>query len=171
VITTSIEHPSVAQPMKALEEMGYEVTYLPVNSDATVSVNDVRKALRPDTCIVSVMAVNNEVGAINPIEEIAEMVKKESHAFFHTDLTQAIGKVDIDMKNIDLASVSAHKLHGLKGSGILVKKRHVPFIPLINGGEQEGWYKNPDSDVPDYYGRWWTSWGFICKGGGWDVNC
>ena len=83
------------------------------------------------------MAVNNEVGSIQPIQEVGEYVKKHSHAYFHVDLTQAIGKVELDMKYIDLASMSAHKMNGLKGSGILVKKKHVPFVPLINGGEQE----------------------------------
>ena len=90
-----------------------------------------------DTAIVSIMYVNNESGAVNPINEISEYVKKKTHAYMHVDLTQSIGKVPLDMKNIDLASISAHKLEGLKGSGILVKKSFVPYVPLINGGEQE----------------------------------
>lgn len=138
IITTSIEHSSILNACKQMEEVfGYKVTYLPVNSEGKVTLQQVQQALQEDTAIVSIMAVNNEVGSINPIEEIAEYIKKHSHAYMHVDLTQAIGKVDIDMSNIDLASISAHKLEGLKGSGILVKKNHVPYVPLINGGEQE----------------------------------
>lgn len=138
IITTNIEHSSILNACKQMEEVfGYKVTYLPVNSEGKVTLDQVQQALQEDTAIVSIMAVNNEVGSINPIEEIAEYVKKHSHAYMHVDLTQAIGKVDIDMTNIDLASISAHKLEGLKGSGILVKKNHVPYVPLINGGEQE----------------------------------
>lgn len=138
IVTTCIEHSSILNACKQMEEVfGYRVTYLPVSRDGVVSVEDVKKAVTEDTAIVSVMYVNNETGAINPIYEIAEYVKKHTHAYFHVDLTQAVGKVPVDLTDIDLASVSAHKLEGLKGSGILVKKRHVSLVPLINGGEQE----------------------------------
>lgn len=138
IITTNVEHSSIMNCVAQMERLfGYRVTYLPVGQDGKVKVQDLRDALDEDTVIVSVMYVNNESGAVNPIDEIAELVKKHSHAYMHVDLTQAIGKVPLDMKNIDLASVSAHKLEGLKGSGILVKKTFVPFEPLINGGEQE----------------------------------
>lgn len=138
IITTNVEHSSIMNACKQMEEVfGYEVTYLPVNHEGIVTLQQVKDALREDTAIVSIMCVNNEVGSINPIEEISEYVKKHSHAYMHVDLTQSIGKVDINLKNIDLASISAHKLEGLKGSGILVKKAHVPYVPLINGGEQE----------------------------------
>ena len=102
-----------------------------------VSLKQVMDAVDEDTAIVSIMYVNNESGAVNPINEISEYVKKKTHAYMHVDLTQSIGKVPLDMTNIDLASISAHKLEGLKGSGILVKKSFVPYVPLINGGEQE----------------------------------
>ncbi|MBW9211916.1 MULTISPECIES: cysteine desulfurase family protein [Terrabacteria group] len=138
ILTTSIEHSSIRNAVKQMADVfGYEVTYLPVNKESVILLEDVKKALREDTAIVSVMAVNNEVGSIQPIQEVGEFVKKHSHAYFHVDLTQAIGKIDLNMKYIDLASMSAHKMNGLKGSGLLVKKRHVPFVPLINGGEQE----------------------------------
>ncbi len=138
IITTPIEHSSILNCCAQLHRLfGYEITYLPVGSDGSVSAEDVRKAMRDDTAIVSVMAVNNETGAVNPVEEIAEYVKKHSHAYMHVDMTQACAKVSFNMKNIDLASYSAHKLEGLKGSGILVRKSHVPFEALINGGEQE----------------------------------
>lgn len=138
IVTTNVEHSSILNACSEMEHIFHkQVTYVPIHADGRVHVEDVIAAIREDTALVSIMAVNNETGAINPIEEIAEYVKKHTHAYMHVDMTQAIGKVDIDMTNIDLASISAHKLEGLKGSGILVKKRHVPFVPLINGGEQE----------------------------------
>ena len=138
IITSQIEHSSVLNACKQMEDVfGYRMTYLPVNEQGIVSVKDLKNALDNDTSVVSLMSVNNETGAINPIEEIKEIVKKTSSAYMHVDMTQAIGKVPCSFENIDLASMSAHKIEGLKGSGILVKKKHVPFVPLINGGEQE----------------------------------
>lgn len=138
IITTNVEHSSIMNCCKQMEQLfGYRVTYLPVNHEGCITLQQVKDALDEDTAIVSIMCVNNESGAINPISEISEYVKKHSHAYMHVDLTQAIGKVDVDLHNVDLASISAHKLEGLKGSGILVKKTFVPFVPLINGGEQE----------------------------------
>ena len=138
IVTTNVEHSSILNACLQMERVfGYRVTYLPVDASGKVSLEQVKDAVNDDTAIVSIMAVNNEVGSINPIDEIANYVKKHTHAYMHVDMTQAIGKVDVDFKNIDLASISAHKLEGLKGSGVLVKKVHVPFVPLINGGEQE----------------------------------
>ena len=149
IITTNVEHSSIMNCCKQMEELfGYRVTYLPVDRSGKVSLQQVKDAMDEDTAIVSIMYVNNESGAINPIHEISEFVKKHSHAYMHVDLTQAIGKVDIDLKNIDLASISAHKLEGLKGSGILVKKTFVPFVPLINGGEQEYGLRGGTSNAP-----------------------
>lgn len=138
IITTQIEHSSILNSCRQMERLfGYRVTYLPVNAQGAVSVEDVRKALDEDTVLVSVMKVNNETGAVNPVDEIAEIVRKQSHAFMHVDMTQAIGKVPCRFDNIDMASISAHKIEGLKGSGILYKKKYVPMEPLISGGEQE----------------------------------
>lgn len=138
IITTNVEHSSILNCCRVMQEVfGYDVTYLPVGHDGKVTLEQVKRALRPDTAIVSIMYVNNESGSVNPVLEIADYVKKNSHAYMHVDLTQAIGKVPLDLSNIDLASISAHKMEGLKGSGILIKKRFVPFVPLINGGEQE----------------------------------
>ena len=138
IVTTNVEHSSILNACLQMERVfGYRVTYLPVDASGKVSLQQVKDAVTDDTAIVSIMAVNNEVASINPIDEIANYVKKHTHAYMHVDMTQAIGKVDVDFKNIDLASISAHKLEGLKGSGILVKKVYVPFVPLINGGEQE----------------------------------
>lgn len=138
IIASPIEHSSIIQSVRQMERLfGYEVSWLPVQQEGTVRAEDVRRLLRKDTAIVSVMAVNNETGAVNPIDEIKGIVKRESQAVFHSDLTQAFGKIPVDLKDIDLASISAHKLHGLKGSGILVKKTFVPMEPVISGGEQE----------------------------------
>lgn len=148
IITTNVEHSSIMNCCKQMEQLfGYEVTYLPVNKDGVVTLQQVQQAIRPDTAIVSIMYVNNEVGAINPIDEISLFVKKHTDAYMHVDLTQAIGKVDIPMENIDLASISAHKLEGLKGSGVLVKKTFVPFEPLICGGEQEAGLRGGTSNA------------------------
>lgn len=138
IITTAIEHSSIMNSCAQMERLfDYRVTYLPVDQNGTVSLEDVKNAMDDDTVLVSIMHVNNETGAKNPIEEIAEYVKKKTHAFMHVDMTQSIGKVECKMDNIDLASISAHKIEGLKGSGILMKRVHVPMEPLISGGEQE----------------------------------
>lgn len=138
IVTTCVEHSSILNCCAQMERLfGYEVTYLPVDHNGRVRIEYVKNAVREDTVLVSIMWANNESGAINPIEEIASYVKKHTHAYMHSDLTQAVGKTEINLENVDLASISAHKLEGLKGSGILMKRRYVPFEPLINGGEQE----------------------------------
>ncbi len=152
IITTTIEHSSVLFACKQMEEVfGYEVTYLPINKEGLIDLETLKKALRKDTVLVTIMHVNNEIGSILPIKEIAEYVKLNSEAYMHVDCTQSIGKIDVDMRNIDLASFSAHKIHGLKGSGVLMKKKHVPFVELIVGGEQEfglrGGTTNAISDI------------------------
>ncbi len=149
IITTCIEHSSILNACRQMERLyGYRVTYLPVTPAGTVTVSALKEALRDDTVLVSIMTANNETGALNPTAELAETVKKTSHAFFHTDLTQALGKIPLSMKNIDLASASAHKIEGLKGSGILIRRTHVPFEPLICGGEQEFGIRGGTSNAP-----------------------
>ena len=138
IVTDMTEHSSVLNTCRQMERVfGWKVTYLPVGEDGTVRAEDVRNAVREDTAVVSIMHVNNETGAVNPVSKIAEFVKKRTHAFMHCDMTQSAGKIPLDLDNMDLVSISAHKIGGLKGSGILVKKAHVPFEPLICGGEQE----------------------------------
>ncbi len=138
IVTTQIEHSSTMNSCAQMERLfNYRITYLPVNEEGKVSLEDVKEAVCEDTVLVSIMHVNNETGSINPIEEIAEYVKKKTHAYMHVDLTQSIGKIPCDLKHVDLASISAHKLEGLKGSGILMKKQHVPMEALISGGDQE----------------------------------
>ncbi len=138
LIVSAYEHSSIMEASRQLKEyFGIEVTYLKPNEHGQITPEAVKEALRPDTALVSVMLVNNEIGTINPVKEIAEIVKKESGAYFHVDAVQALGKMDIDLKDVDLASFSMHKIFGLKGSGLLMKKRHVDLLPLINGGQQE----------------------------------
>ena len=138
LITSIYEHSSVYNSFKQLEnEFGYEVTYLMPNEDGVITSQMVKDALRNDTLLVSIMNVNNEIGAVNDINEIGKVVKKHSGTYFHADITQALGKIDVDLTNVDMASFSAHKLHGLKGSGCLVKKEFVELLPIISGGQQE----------------------------------
>jgi len=138
LITSIYEHSSVYHSFEQLQNsFGYDVTYLYPDKEGHITARQVQDALREDTLLVSIMQVNNEIGAINDVEEIAGLVKKHRGTYFHSDLTQGIGKCDINLKDIDLASFSAHKIHGLKGSGALIRKEHVDLLPLISGGQQE----------------------------------
>ncbi|WPZ17710.1 cysteine desulfurase family protein [Geobacillus subterraneus] len=139
IITTEIEHPSVAEPCRQLEELGFEVTYLPVDRDGRVSVEQVERALRDDTILVSIMHVNNEVGTVQPIEEIGALLARYPKTLFHVDRVQGIGKVPLDLKQagVDLCTLSAHKFHGLRGAGVLYVREGVRLMPLIAGGGQE----------------------------------
>ncbi len=138
LITTEVEHSSVFNAFKQLEEVfGYEVTCLPVNQSGEVLLEDLKSAVRTDTLLISIMMVNNEVGTIQPVSSIKQWVKKETNAYLHVDAVQALGKIDIDCSDIDLMSFSAHKIEGFKGSGLLIKKKHVELLPLLSGGQQE----------------------------------
>lgn len=138
IITTAIEHHAVLHTCEYLEKQGYEVTYLDVNDKGFVAVEDVKNALREDTVLVTVMYGNNEVGSIQPIKEIAELLKSHQ-AYFHTDAVQAYGieKIDVADLGVDLLSVSAHKINGPKGIGFLYVKTGTKVAPRIFGGEQE----------------------------------
>ena len=139
VITTGTEHKCVLASCRTLEGQGYEVTYLPVQSDGLVSLAELEKAIRPDTALVSVMAVNNEIGVIQPIDEIGKLCRSKG-VYFHTDAAQAIGKIPINVENIDLMSISGHKIYGPKGIGALYIRRRNPRVrmrPIIDGGGQE----------------------------------
>lgn len=138
LITTMIEHEAVLKPMAYLEENGYEVTYLPVDENGVISLDDLKQALRPDTILVSIMTGNNEVGSHMPITEIGAIVAK-SNAWFHTDAVQAYGILDIDVKRdqIDLMSTSAHKLNGPKQMGFLYERDGLDLAPHLMGGDQE----------------------------------
>jgi cysteine desulfurase len=155
LITTSIEHASVYNPFIWLEEQGFEVTYLPVDSHGVVSIEALEAALREDTILVSVMAVNNEIGTIQPLDEIGAIIKKKNpDILFHVDAIQGFGKIELypSRLQIDLMSVSGHKLHGPKGIGFLYIKDKVRVRPLILGGGQQKDMRSGTENVPGIAG-------------------
>ena len=139
IISTAFEHHAILHTLKRLEEEGFSVTLLPVHEDGLVRVEELEAAIREDTCLVSVMYANNEIGTIQPIREIGAVCRKHG-VLFHTDAVQAVGHVPIDVKeqNIDMLSSSAHKFHGPKGIGFLYARKGVRLVNLIEGGAQEG---------------------------------
>ncbi|MGD6833374.1 cysteine desulfurase family protein [Sutcliffiella halmapala] len=137
IITTSVEHPSVTNAIEDLRKEGFEVTTLPVNEEGRVSQEQVEKAMKKETILVSIIHVNNETGVIQPIEKIKKVVKQFPLASLHVDYVQGIGKVPLNMEGIDLCSISSHKFHGLKGNGVLLVKQGEKLHPLFSGGNQE----------------------------------
>lgn len=155
IISTNVEHPSVYNPLSFLEEMGFEITYLPVDGNGHISLEELEAAVRPETILVSVMYVNNEVGSVEPLEEISKIVKKKNPAaLIHADAIQAYGKYVIRPKKegIDLLSVSGHKLHGPKGVGFLYIDEKVKIKPLIYGGGQQKGMRSGTENVPGVAG-------------------
>ena len=155
IITTSVEHAAVGQPVERLEKMGYEVTILPVDERGVVRLDTLEKALRPDTILVSTMYVNNEVGAVMPVEQIAKLVHEKSpKALYHVDAIQAFGKYRIYPKKwgIHLLSVSGHKIHGPKGVGFLYINSRAKVQPLILGGGQQNGMRSGTDNVPGIAG-------------------
>lgn len=139
IITSKIEHPAIMETLRFLEkEYGVEVTYLNVDSEGIISLDELKEAIRPDTILISVMAANNEIGSIQPIKEIGK-IAKEHKIYFHTDAVQAIGAIRIDVEdmNIDMLSLSAHKFNGPKGVGVLYRRNGLRVAKFLNGGEQE----------------------------------
>ena len=155
IITTSVEHAAVGQPVERLEQMGYEVTIVPVDHRGVVQLEALEKALRPDTILVSTMYVNNEVGAVMPVEEIAKLVHEKSpKALYHVDAIQAFGKYRIYPKKagIDMLSVSSHKIHGPKGVGFLYINEKARIQPQILGGGQQAGMRSGTDNVPGIAG-------------------
>lgn len=150
IITTKIEHPSVIQTCKQLERFGFEVTYLNVDSKGIVSVEQLKESLRKDTILLSVMAVNNEVGAVQPIAEIAQVLEAYPSIHFHVDAVQAVERVSqlLAIERIDLLSLSAHKFHGPRGVGILYKKSGRKIQALLTGGGQEKGERSTTENLP-----------------------
>ena len=149
LITSAIEHHAVLHPMQSLEKQGFEVTYLPVDADGYVSAEDVRAAIRPDTALVSVMYANNEIGTVQPIPEIGAICR-EKGVLFHTDAVQAVGHVPINVaeQNIDMLSLSGHKIHTPKGVGALYVRRGVQLPAFLEGGGQESGKRAGTENVP-----------------------
>lgn len=155
IITTRIEHASVHEPLGFLEEMGFEVTYLPVDKNGRVSAEQVKQALREDTTLVSVIYANNEIGSVQPVAEIGKMLQNEKpDVIFHTDAIQAFGKYKIVPKRlgVDLMSVSGHKIHGAKGTGFLYVRDGVKIRPILFGGGQQKGMRSGTENVPGIAG-------------------
>ncbi len=155
IISTGIEHPSVYRPLEYLEELGFEITFLPVDRNGHISLEELQKSLREDTILVSVMYVNNEVGAVEPVEEISRIIRKKNSAtLFHVDAIQAYGKYIIrpQKQGIDLLSVSGHKIHGPKGVGFLYIRDGVKIKPMIYGGGQQRDMRSGTENVPGVAG-------------------
>ncbi len=153
IITTAVEHHAVLHTCQDLEKQGWEVTYLPVDKYGRVAAEDVERAIRPDTVLVSVMFANNEIGTIMPIREIGAICR-ERKVIFHTDAVQAVGMIEIDVNelNIDMLSLTAHKFHGPKGVGALYVRQGVKLTPFITGGAQERGKRAATENVPGIVG-------------------
>lgn len=142
IITTNFEHSSIYGPLSYLQTLGFEVDFVKTDENGVVDLDDLKHLLRDDTILVSITAVNSEIGIIEPIEEIGVILKDYPKCFFHSDLTQIIGKKKVNLENIDLASFSAHKIFGIKGIGGLIKKEKINLIPLIHGGKSTTIYRS-----------------------------
>ena len=153
IISTVFEHHAILHTLKKLEKQGFEVTYLPVYEDGIVKLADIKNALRDDTCLVTVMFANNEIGTIQPIAEIGKLCR-ERNVLFHTDAVQAVGHVAIDVAamNIDMLSMSGHKFHGPKGVGALYVRKGIALCNLIEGGAQERGKRAGTENLPAIYG-------------------
>lgn len=148
IITTTIEHPSVLETVKYLEKFyGCEITYLSVDENGFISLEELKKAIRSDTILISIMAVNNETGTIGPIKEVINIVKKFPKIVLHVDATQAISKIQLPYNQIDMISFSGHKIHGLKYSGGLLLNKKIQLEALISGGGQENNLRSGTNDV------------------------
>lgn len=153
IITSAIEHHAILHTAEDLEKEGYDVTYLPVDEFGMVNPDDLSRAIRPDTILISIMYANNEIGTIMPIKELGH-IAKENNILFHTDGVQAVGQLEIDVKeeNIDLLSLSGHKIYGPKGIGALYIRQGVRLSPLITGGAQERKWRPGTENVPGIVG-------------------
>lgn len=150
IITTSLEHSSVIAPLNYLTKEGFEVDFVNLKEDGTVDLEHLKSLMRDDTLLVSISYVDSELGIVQPINEISKIVKKNPKTFFHVDCTQAVGKIYVDLSNIDLASISAHKFYGLKGVSLLIKKENIVIEPLIHGGKSTTVYRSGTPALPLY---------------------
>lgn len=159
IITSKIEHHAILNTCKYMQTLGYSITYLDVDKYGFVNPMELEKNIRKDTCLVSIMFANNEIGTIEPIKELSAIAHKHN-ALFHTDAVQALGKFDIDVKDldVDMMSISSHKIHGLKGIGALYLKKHTAINPIIFGGNQENKKRAGTQNVPAI-----ASFGLACK--------
>ena len=153
IITSKIEHLAVLESCKFLEKQGFEITYLNVDKNGFIDLNELRNSIREDTILISIMFANNEIGTIEPIEDIAEIAKSKN-IIFHTDAVQAVGNVKIDVKkmNIDMLSISSHKIYGPKGVGALYISENIEIEKFLNGGHQEKNIRASTENVPGIVG-------------------
>jgi len=153
IITTNIEHPAVDETCKYLEKKGFDVTYLPVGTDGIIKIEDLEAAITEKTILITVMHANNEIGTIQPIEEIGK-IASERKIYFHTDAVQTVGKIPVDVKkmNVDMLSLSSHKLYGPKGIGAIYIKQGVRIEPLLHGGGHERGIRPGTENIPGIVG-------------------
>jgi len=148
IITTKLEHSSIIETVNFLERNGYTIKYVKLDNNGLVDINNLKELINDDVVLVSVCEVNSEIGIIENIKEIGEILKEYPRIIFHVDGTGAIGKKHIDLTNIDLYSFSAHKIYGLKGVGCLIKKEHITLEPLIHGGKSQSIYRGGTPALP-----------------------
>ena len=148
IITTKLEHSSVLECVSYLESKGYEIDYVNIDKSGLVDLKDLEKKLRKDTILVSICLVNSEVGFVQNIDEISKVVRKNKTTIFHVDGTQAIGKIEVNLDNIDLFSFSTHKFYGPKGVGCLIKKSNIEIDPIIHGGKSQTNYRSGTPFLP-----------------------
>lgn len=148
IITSPFEHSSINAPLSYLSDNGFEVDFVKLDSNGMVDLDNLKSLIRDDTILVSIASVNSELGLLQPIKEIADIVKEYPRCYFHSDMTQSIGKVKIDMSNIDFVSFSAHKFFGVKGIGCLLKKDNIVIDPLIHGGKSTTIYRSGTPALP-----------------------
>ena len=149
IVTTQVEHEAVRNLCRLLESEGYEVTWLGVDQNGELDLDSLRAALRPDTALVSIMLANNETGVLFPIEEVGKLMRENSDAVFHVDGVQAVGKIPINLSNVDLFALSGHKLHAPQGIGALYVRKGISLSPMIIGGAQEQGRRAGTSAVPN----------------------
>ena len=153
IIVSAVEHDCVLNACKWLETQGFYITYLPVNNEGVVDINELKKFINPKTILVSVMHANNEIGTLEPIEEIGEICKK-NNVTFHSDACQSFGKIPIDVNKsgIDLLTINSHKIYGPKGVGALYVRKGINIVPLLHGGGQEGGLRSTTENIPGIIG-------------------
>ena len=142
IISTRLEHSSVTAPLSYLQEHGFEVDFVNIDENGKVDLEHLKSLIRDDTILVTIASVNSEVGVVQPIEEIGAILKEYPKLYFHSDMTQSIGRIDIDISNVDLISFSAQKIYGIKGVGCLIKREKIVIDPLIHGGKSTTVYRS-----------------------------
>ena len=148
IITTFLEHSSVVGPLNYLTNLGFEVDFVKITDDGLIDLEHLKSLLRTDTILVSVSMVDSEIGLKQPIQEIAKMLEEYPKCYFHVDCTQAFGKIPVDLTGVDMASMSAHKIYGLKGIGMLIKKENINIEPIIHGGKSTTVFRSGTPALP-----------------------